>query len=89
MTDSVIIKLPNDLNIAHVAGLKTQLLEQAGEANQIVLQAEAVDRLDTAGLQLLVAMHNSCEARGASMQLLDVPHAVQELIQLSGCSHIL
>jgi anti-anti-sigma regulatory factor len=58
MTDDVMpIILPERFDIAAVEGVHQQLEDAISQGKSVVLQADAVTRLDTAALQLLVAFH--------------------------------
>lgn len=50
------IELPAELSIAHLEPLRAELALAAATAAPIVLSAAAVERVDTAALQLLCAL---------------------------------
>ena len=89
MSDTATITLASDLTIAKAAGLQQQLLAEVADAAHVVLQAEAVERLDTAGLQLLLALNEQCHVRGGQLRIRDMQHSVQKLIEAAGCGDIL
>jgi anti-anti-sigma factor len=89
MADTATITLAGDLTIAKAADLQQTFVNEVADAASVVLHAEAVERLDTAGLQLLLALHKQCQSRGGEMQVKDMQHSMQELIQLAGCGDIL
>jgi len=65
MGTTVSFNLPENLTIANIHGLHEQLeaLVDKKECDSIVLTAEAVQRADTAGLQLLLAFVHASRER--------------------------
>lgn len=73
MGASVNFQLPENLTIANVHGLHEQLEALVGQDDQdnIVIQANAVTRADTAGIQLLLAFVNSAKEHQISLDWKD------------------
>jgi len=88
MSDTATVTLASDLTIAKAAEFQQQLISEVADAANVVLLAEAVERLDTTGLQLLVALREQCQARNGKLQVQSMQHSVQELIQVAGCGDI-
>lgn len=65
MSSEVSFQLPENLTIASVQGLHEQLetLVDQHDHDKIIIQASAVKRADTAGLQLLLAFVNTTKDR--------------------------
>lgn len=65
MASTIDVHLPENLTIANVHGLHEQLEAIVGEKDydRVVLQAEDVQRADTAGLQLLTAFVHAAKER--------------------------
>ncbi|VUD56412.1 hypothetical protein TDB9533_02067 [Thalassocella blandensis] len=65
MATSVDFHLPQNLTIANVQGLHDQLEALVGEqdCDKVTLQAEDVQRADTAGIQLLLAFVHASKER--------------------------
>ncbi|HKT28544.1 STAS domain-containing protein [Dyella sp.] len=61
------ISIPADCRIAEVGALHTQL-RGALESSQIILDGGAVDRIDTAALQLLVVFQREAKQRERQLQ---------------------
>ena len=88
MSNTATVTLASDLTIAKAAEFQQQLVAEVADAANVVLLAEAVERLDTTGLQLLVALKEQCQARNGKLQIQSMQHSVQELIQVAGCADI-
>jgi anti-anti-sigma regulatory factor len=76
------IRLPAILTISEVGELKQELL--ASRAATTVLDGEGVIRVDTAGLQLLLAFVKSIDARGGSLQWQNPSGSLLEAARLLG-----
>jgi ABC-type transporter Mla MlaB component len=63
-----------------------RLTDEAFSANEVMIDASALVRIDTAGLQLLWAFKRSCDSRNVTVVLFNVPKTLQELIRVSGLS---
>lgn len=65
MAATIDFHLPENLTIANVQGLHEQLEALVGEKDfdKVVLQAEYVQRADTAGIQLLLAFVHATKER--------------------------
>jgi hypothetical protein len=59
----MIVKLPSELTLNHVAEIRNELLPALRSREPIELDTEAVTEVDVAGLQLLCSLH-----RGAFTQ---------------------
>jgi ABC-type transporter Mla MlaB component len=78
MTPTPRLTLPPDLCIADVGALVPHWLSwldrHAPDApREATVDAAAVQEVDSAGLQLLVSLGHAIEARGWTLQLVDVP----------------
>ncbi|MBS97195.1 MAG: hypothetical protein CMI01_00750 [Oceanospirillaceae bacterium] len=65
---AISIELPSELCISEVESLKPQLLEALSQAEEVDLDGARVERIDTAGIQLLVALTKLVETQGRRMQ---------------------
>jgi ABC-type transporter Mla MlaB component len=75
------LQLPAELTIFAVAELREPWqawLSTLPPATQAAVQAEAVDEVDAAGLQLLLSLQRSVSAAGHSLHLLQPSHALRE-----------
>ena len=68
------LTLPSDLRIQHAASLQQRLLQALEGQGQLRLRAAAVERVDAAGLQLLLAARHEAERRGRHL-VLEAPSA--------------
>ncbi len=65
---SAMLKLPGVCTFAQVAELRGRLLEHLGAEDGLRVDASAVERIDTAGLQLLTAFVRDRKAAGRTTQ---------------------
>jgi phospholipid transport system transporter-binding protein len=82
------IGIPADCRIADVGDLQRQL-RLALEAPQIVLDASAVERVDTAALQLLVVFQREAAKRGKQMNWAGVSAPLHEAASQLGLAQTL
>lgn len=84
MSDSIVIDLPDNLTIA-TAEVLYQTLESAVEKHQdVVFNAESVNRVDTAGLQLLYAFCTEQKKQQLSVQWRSVTASLTDGAELIG-----
>lgn len=82
MPDRCRLALSGELTIYHAATLKAELLTALADLKQpLEMDLSAVTELDTAGVQLLLALGKQHEG-----QLVAASAAVQELVTLYGLS---
>ncbi len=62
----------------------TELLRTLSGVDEIILDASAVERIDTAGLQLLLAFPREAQLRNMTVQLHAAASALRESLQASG-----
>lgn len=77
------VPLPQSVTIDQMNALKDVIDAQLGAAI-ITLDATAVARIDTAGLQLLLAARREIEARGGEVCWQAVPEALTEAARQAG-----
>lgn len=80
--------LPADCRIAAQVALKQALMD-ALETGGIVLDGRAVERTDTAALQLLTLFQREVKARGSSLSWCGASDALNEAAGLLGLTQIL
>jgi anti-anti-sigma regulatory factor len=83
-----VVVLPPDCRMAALAGLKAEL-EGASAADAIVLDGQAVERVDTAALQLLVLFRRERDARGGTLAWQGASDVLNEAAGLLGLAKIL
>jgi len=79
------IKLQSELNIRQVAELKEQL-NNALSAGDIVLDASAIEVVDAAGLQLLLAFIQQARLKNITIQWGDLSDSFLNAVKLMGLS---
>jgi ABC-type transporter Mla MlaB component len=55
------------LDIAHVASLQTRLEKSLQKSSILELKAEAVEKVDTAGLQLIISIKKEVQTSGGNI----------------------
>lgn len=61
MSENRVIELPSDVSIMEVEHLQTQFQQLLAADGELVVNAEKVERVDTAALQLLASFFLSCQ----------------------------
>ncbi len=69
VVEGAVVTLPMDVTIETVHTLQPELVEALARGGPLAIDAAAVDRCDTAGLQLLLAAHVTGRARGVDIQI--------------------
>jgi len=70
-----------DFTIYRVAELKPALIDLLGEAERIELDLSGVERMDSAGCQLLMLVKREASAAGKTLAIVAHSPAVQSLIE--------
>lgn len=85
-TDTAHTALPNDLSIYEANALKKQLLDWMGEhpESDLVLDGSAVERVDLAGLQVLVLTQQVLVGNGHTMALMNASPPLHQALELLG-----
>jgi ABC-type transporter Mla MlaB component len=76
------VSLPAECVIASAADLRVALLERAGDAGNVQIDASAVQRVDTASLQVMAAFVRDRRNDGLSFEWLGVPACLTEAATL-------
>ncbi len=63
----MVLDLPRELTVGRVAELKLALLKAMDGEAQVELNAQSVEEVDAAGLQVLCAAHRTATARGREL----------------------
>lgn len=87
--NKTIIQCDEVVDIRQVAELKPKLLQALEAANPILIQAETVERADTAGLQLLAAFFIEARARGLDISWLKPSEPLIRSARLIGLEEVL
>jgi phospholipid transport system transporter-binding protein len=83
-----VVALPADFRLAELATVKSELIE-AFDAPAVQLDGAAVERVDTAALQLLVAFRREAAARGQLPAWLGVSAAIRDAAGVLGLAQAL
>lgn len=86
--EPIVLALPADCRMAAQASLMKTLLDVL-DADEIVLDGRAVERADTAALQLLALFHRELSARGGKLSWAGTSDALNEAAALLGLTRIL
>ena len=76
------VSLPAECVIASAAGLRAALLKRLGDSGNVQIDASAVQRVDTASLQVLAAFARDRRADGLPLEWLGVPACLSEAATL-------
>src|SRR5262245_7697606 len=76
------VSLPVECVIASAADLRTTLLKRLGDAGNVQIDASAVQRVDTASLQVLAAFARDRRADGLPVEWVGVPACLTDAASL-------
>ena len=76
------VALPEECGIASAPKLKATLLKRLGEGGSVKIDAGAVQRVDSAGLQVLAAFARDRRAAGRAVEWLSVPESLAQAASL-------
>ena len=80
----VTVKCGEALTIANVADLHSRLTKALDKSSTIELDTHEVEKVDTAGLQLLVALNQELEKSSGHLTWKNPSDALSEAIQTTG-----
>lgn len=83
------VTLPADCRLAAQAALQAELVAALERGGDVVLDASAVERVDTAALQLLVLLRRELASRDGTLAWRGVSAAFNEAAGLLGLARIL
>jgi anti-sigma B factor antagonist len=78
--------LVGELDLARVGEVRARLVATQGD---VELDCSGLTFIDASGLSVLVAGHRLCEARGATLTIVDPSPCVARLLALTGLDSIL
>lgn len=81
--------LPQRVDITHAAELRERMLELLGSTGSIRVDAGGVDRVDTAGIQLLTALALEARRGDGSLLWVSVSDAVREAARVLEATEVL
>lgn len=80
------IRLAGDLTIYHAALLQRRLLDALSAGRDVEVQLGEVGDIDSAGVQLLLALHREVTSLGRSCRLVGAPAGIVATLGLLGLS---
>jgi ABC-type transporter Mla MlaB component len=83
------VSLPAECVIASAAGLRTALLKRLGDSGNVQIDASAVQRIDTAALQVLAAFARDRREGSLPVEWLGVPGCLTEAATLLDLTDVL
>jgi anti-sigma B factor antagonist len=82
IADGLRVNLTGEVNIYKVSDLKTSLLAVLVQAAEVELDLAEVSEIDSAGVQLLIALKKEAVSRGCALRLTNHSAAVFQLFEL-------
>ena len=76
------VALPEECGIASAAKLRAALLKRLGDGGSVRIDAGAVQRVDSAGLQVLAAFARDRRAAGRAVEWVSVPGSLADAATL-------
>ena len=76
------VALPEECGIASAAKLQAALLKRLGDGASVKIDASAVQRVDSAGLQVLAAFARDRRAAGRDIEWVGVPESLADAASL-------
>ncbi len=83
-SSSVELALPNPLDVSNVTAVQNELATVLATARNVAVDLSAVERVDGAGLQLLVALKTYVEQAGGVFRLQAPSSAVTQAVDAAG-----
>lgn len=82
--DGTHLHLAGEVTAASAGELREAALAAAAAGRAAVVRGEAVERLDTAALQVLLALQAELRGRGLALAVRGLPAAVAAVVRLAG-----
>ena len=85
-----VFAITGELSIYRAAELTAALLAWVGQqsqSTQLDVDLSAVSEMDSAGLQMLLALQRTAKAQAKRWRITQVSPAVQEVLTLTGLTH--
>jgi anti-sigma B factor antagonist len=83
-----VLVLRGDLDLATASELREALVEVIGDGARIVIDMEALDFLDSAGLGILVGGLKRARSHGGELELICSSRAVLKPIEITGLDRV-
>ncbi len=89
MTAKNTLVLPANLQIANVTEWRAKVLQALETGKDVTLKAQETVRIDTAGLQLLLALQRGVQQKGKRLKWENVNDELEKCIALLGAKSLL
>ena len=86
--NNFVVSLPADVQIAVVESLQPTLLLAVASASDVHLNCAQVQRIDSAGLQLLLACAQAVHSQGKRMLLSNMTAPMRDCLRLLGADSL-
>lgn len=73
-----------DFTIYYVEELTRELLKSLPNAQEVMVDLSQVEKIDTAGFQLMVSLQKSCAENGKKFEIANTSDAVKNFMTLYG-----
>ena len=85
-----VLRIEGDMTVVHAAAQREQILLAVQSAPQgLEIDCAAIEGIDSAGIQLLLAARHSLQGRGAMLRLTQVPAAMNDALGVYGLHAVL
>jgi len=81
LEDKAILRLDQDLVAASVPEVKQQLKDLVNQGKPVAVDLEGVSMVDSTGIGLLMATHNSLQKDGHALEVLNASDDIVKLFQ--------
>ncbi len=82
-----VVKPDQDIVSSVVESLRSELQQAVRESAQVALDLEQVEMVDSMGLGLLIATHNSLQESGAALEIRNVNQDILSLFKTMRLDH--
>jgi len=90
MSDKTILTLPDQLDIGQIESIQDRMNKTlAKEAQQVEVKADSVERVDSAGMQLLLSFKKAIISSGKTINLIKPSDELLAAADLLGATELL
>ncbi len=83
------VECPQQLNITMIESFKHSLQSALDQGGVCTVDASAVERIDSTGLQLLIAFEQAIQKQGGELKISDPSEVFQTTANTLGLNHLL
>lgn len=82
--DDVVVAVAGELDLQSAGLLEREVAElHARGHDRIVIDLRGIEFIDSTGLRVLIGLHKSAERQGRHLSLVEGPHSVQRIFELT------